>query len=152
MLNANELRIGNWVRRVRPNDIMHFIACQVDVVLLKSLLDDEKKYEGIELDEDLIQQCGFVKNERKKKISYSPHPPLNPEELVSPEFKRGWAYGLDRYFMDGKLSGYSFSVKTIMWSCAHTNSLLYLHQLQNIYFVLTGEELILAPRLTPSSS
>lgn len=120
-MTANELRIGNWVLNASSKT-----PVQVDSICNKgiSLFADccvtggelEVIYsfndlEPIPLTEEILEKCGFEKDEPK-----------------------GW---YRKGFMD-LFDGNPFHYASGNNLCP---DILYLHQLQNLYFALTGEEL-----------
>jgi len=118
MIEANELRIGNWVLYQGQFKIVRYI--QVDRIgAIKKNLQPQTmlliKCSGIPLTEEILFKCGF--------------------------FKRNGLYGIQVRINKGnhKLS-YFFLDKTLRVSNSYVPC-QYLHQLQNIYFALTGQEL-----------
>lgn len=118
-MTQEELRVGNWVQR--PKDI------RIDI------LDGERIYYLV--DDIMIRDCGYYKDN----WAFEPIP-LTPEILQKCGFKKnnvrnGYYHSkleLSVYFDDKKLSILSFE----------RYEKLYLHELQNLVFALTGEELI----------
>jgi hypothetical protein len=123
MINANELRIGNWVDggvngslyyRIKASDFAN---------------TDFTKTKPVALTEDILIKCGF-------------------EKLYSGWFKKS-------YFTDCNEAAEKMEIQYNVKSgrCAiydtHLNgspamtgkSIEYIHQLQNLYYALTGEEL-----------
>lgn len=119
MINANELRIGNWVRTSEYHN------------KITSLGTDA---------------CHTTARERKVLHTYEfVHPiPLTPEILEQCGFKTGeesWIKGMLHVAMrDGIFK---------MWYGSMNNSSIvsvqHLHQLQNLYFALFGKELTINP-------
>lgn len=119
MIQLNELRLGNWVCDSKFSQFpMQVVNLGTDYVYLDFdgnegdvWEPDIKEMCGISLTKELILKCGFV--------------------------KVGMAYKKDVFIVnswsDGRLwlgGGYG-----------HSLELKSLHQFQNIYFALTGEEL-----------
>jgi hypothetical protein len=122
MIQANELRIGNWFcnQKNQPQ--------QVEFFTLEYLCND----------------------------NFSPHDAVNPI-LITPEILEKCGFDWDNYSgkfnLDIKGMGSIdccnyLTDKTMLvyagtdMDCAFTTQpILYLHQLQNLYFALTGEEL-----------
>lgn len=121
MIQPQELRIGNWVN-VSGNTIDTYQTSkpkQVSIEFLNAIkIENDERPDGIltwfspiPLTPEILEKCGFVK--------YEP---------MMYRLKEGWH-----------------------WIAVDTNSLYingkqvvlieYLHQLQNLYFALTGEEL-----------
>lgn len=116
-MEQSELRIGNWVLdNDKPVQIFGLQASG-RIVIEDRMYDDGKK--GIEprpilINQEIIDKCGFV--------------------------KKGNARYLDGFFiyMPGSSSSdFGFGFKGI----GLIKSVKYLHELQNIYFILSGEEL-----------
>lgn len=112
MIQANELRIGNWVK-----DSFGYL-----VIGVNAKVEFASAYEPITLTPEILEKCGFD------------------------DFKSN-VYGNDEYIeldLDGDI--YNVFIKQInidetIDSILMHNQIKYLHQLQNLYFALTGEEL-----------
>lgn len=128
MTNANELRIGNWVLWNGPDHI------------------ENAKISAI-ANEEVAFKCGDYGS-----INDIQPIPLTPEILEKIGLKRdeeGWILDFDNKLYDplGRNGTGGLSQRdTTVFAYKHTNSILkvgvrYLHQLQNIYFSLTGKEL-----------
>lgn len=118
-MNANELRIGNWV------DVSGEI--QVSLLDLSNIYNWKERYRG-------YATC-----------PYRPIP-LTEEWLVKFGFEIRESHTTDRFwkndflFKDGKLYiHFSMDEGDFYVECK------YVHQLQNLYFDLTGEELTIKP-------
>jgi hypothetical protein len=111
MINANELRIGNWVTykgqsdRIERNDFA------------QTYLD---RYEPIPITSKILKKCGFEKQEDGDGGYY--HELLSENGVL---------------FIEGDKKGYT-DVFIDMWENIRVR---YLHQLQNLYFALTNSEL-----------
>ena len=124
-MNANELRIGNWVSI--DNWVIDVDEISNDKIDISNGIEpyDIKDIKPIPLTEEWLIRFGFHKSEafRTKHIG-------------------GFIDGLCELFM--KTNGsmfwvYSFSeVDGTIW---FITKITYVHQLQNLYFALTGEEL-----------
>lgn len=117
MIAANELRIGNYVA-VKGDYVASIIESGKGIDSYKFLLP-------IPLDEEWLLKFGFVKSGSFSNMS----------------FEKG-GFGIHRNILHGKFDGYNPCVKVLNW----TNTMLggefkYVHQLQNLYFALTGKEL-----------
>ncbi len=116
MIAANELRIGNLVETVIDKDSIGYIYgyTQVDSLIANFEVDANP----IPLTHEILIKCGFdewsTENYRLRK------------SLT----KNGWSSKFNYYLPYFYLSTYTGSV-----------TIKYLHQLQNLYFALTGEEL-----------
>ena len=121
MIQSNELRIGNWVKRNEYN--AKFIALSVSGLVAER--EDGARYYGaihalepIPLTEELIAKCMFSEYEFEDDIF------LHDEEDVCVQ-KSGKVY-------------YPYSFEN---SDTIGTPIRYLHQLQNLFFALTGKEL-----------
>lgn len=106
MIQANELRIGNWY-----NQFGNFH--QASWTTIKDLSEAPESQiwcKPIPITPEILDKCGFVFNSS-----------LNSYELGKYSFR----YGM--IFYDG-------------YRCSELN-FKYLHQLQNLYYALTGEQL-----------
>jgi len=138
MIQANELRIGNWLHYkideiVQPTKfrIMDDKFIQVDSIdydhLLESELPDSycinhsyrKYYSPIPLTPEILEKCGFGKEGDTYKIVTK---------------------NLDYCFKISFTGNGYFSQNAMA-----KHPILYIHQLQNLYFSLTGEELTFKP-------
>lgn len=128
-IKASELRIDNWVHFT--NSLGKEMNIQIDIALLAYMTEADPQYfrhgygieyregsiQGIQLTPEILEACGFVDNQIF-------HQTITIE--YDPVFKvvdvRQWS--------DGKTETALLPV-----------TIEYLHQLQNLYFALTGEEL-----------
>jgi hypothetical protein len=117
MIAANELRIGNWY----VNQWGEYL--QVDADLFGS--DNLESYPiPIPLTPEILEKCGFEKDNSSKYGGYLIGIGEGEKIRIVNDESIGWHY---------PLNGYRRPI---------TN---YLHQLQNLYFALTGEELNYMP-------
>lgn len=140
-MKANELRIGNLVKANYKG--ISFICDVVKIIFneifAKGIMDDDKceyefagdpeKYAGkengfepIPLTEEWLNKFGFEKESK------------NHWNIINPEYTTNWFYVLmkeGKYFIPYR------------WGKQVTGDryMIYVHQLQNLYFALTGEEL-----------
>jgi hypothetical protein len=130
-MTANELRIGNWVNWDGDD--------HQEIALVASICKEEvgfrcgdfgliENIEGILLTEDWLYKFGF-KNIDKGDNDYITYTDPNHDYYLQIDVRRkdGKYSILDNSFDDLR----DFSMIDIM----------YVHQLQNLYFALTGEEL-----------
>jgi len=118
-MQANELRIGNWIN-YKSQDI------QVASLVFDNSADRNHKeltdnIKPIPLTEQWLERFGF-------KISYDKHwydKGANRGDILSVNIKT------NECLLGSKIN----------W--AHPRTVYYVHQLQNLYFALTGEELTL---------
>lgn len=133
-MKANELRIGNWIYDdegikskvigFKPFD--HSVRC------------DEA--EGCEILVDIYQEDGTVLSGWEVDYPTCKPIPLTDEWLLKFGFKpHGGFYNLNAFDIEviGDFEYLSFSII----DSAYDFTLKYVHQLQNLYFALTGEEL-----------
>lgn len=112
-MKANELRIGNWLQRLDGS----FFQCTPNDILIIYQWDGSESLlpKPIPITEELLLKCGF-------------------EKKHTDVFIKG-IYDLEPLFSDSDEWDFCIYEK-------ETNTKLkYLHQLQNLYFALTGKEL-----------
>ena len=109
MINANELRIGNWVK-INGHEIK--LAKELFCLLL---MDQVAAPYPIQLTPEILEKCGFeMHNDRG-------------------------LWRLNNFYLHFyTLSDNEYCFK---YNDFRSSSIFYLHQLQNLYFALTGEEL-----------
>lgn len=113
-MDAKQLRIGNYVYRENSKLInQKDDVYQIENVNLQSAL----KYDPIPLTEEWLLKFGFYK------ISFSDY---GHENL------KGFIFGLSNTFE---------GITDIIARDLEINAIQYIHQLQNLYFALTEEEL-----------
>ena len=116
-MKANELRIGNLVTQIiHKNTHDQEIEIKVNWQEIWWISKGTNSYKPIPLTEEWLLKFGFEKYEFDHKENQYRH----KDRLI--------------VFRDGKFVDYGSSV-----------ILEYVHQLQNLYFALTGEELVLKP-------
>ena len=113
MIKANELRVGNWVLLGAKKRLYH----EVDSICAWG---EGTALHPIPLTPEILEKCGF--RQQGKRNLYS----------------------------DGKLAfmedadGFTFFIKdvsNVLYKSVANSKIYYLHQLQNLYFALTGDEL-----------
>jgi hypothetical protein len=112
MIKANELRIGNLV---------YLPTIEKTIVvgyhhIRYATINPDNEYEPIPLTPEILRRCGFFETSTDGEFIY------NERGIIKININN---IGL-----------ISFNVGEIIFSTVH-----YLHQLQNLYFTLTGEEL-----------
>lgn len=123
MLNASELRIGNFL----------FISGLERIVTVSAIFNTHFRCQSLE---------GKVSHEESIRVNYQPIP-LTPEILGKAGFEYVGQTTLSKddvpiyfKFIVGEIGCYAFYLnKQVRVPCIH------LHQLQNLYFTLTGIEL-----------
>lgn len=121
MIAANELRIGNWVKGiVRPKEPVQIKELSNNICKAGEYLNDYEDVLPIFLSQSILEKCGF------KRVNH-----IHGYTFYSlSESKTNRAH-IDIYPEKTSWMGYSVS------NCKH------LHQLQNLYYSLTGKELII---------
>ena len=119
MIQAKDLRIGNWVNyHYSENET---IPCKIDAQDIFNIsnryMDNHKIHSPMPLTEELLIKCGF------KKINH-----IHGYSFWAMDRKNGYPK-IDIYESRTEYMGYS--VKHVQ----------YLYQIQNLYFTLTGKEL-----------
>ena len=118
-MKANEFRIGNWVKRdTQPEgfqiDAQSFFTCE----------KHPDWYEPIPLTEEWLLKFGFVKGDNISCNDYFYRKVIDRNELtINPD------------------NGICIWGETIRDNEVSTVLIKYVHQLQNLYFALTGNEL-----------
>lgn len=122
MINANELRIGNWISVNGSHGTVN-APYLVEIVRKNNLWI--KLSDGIPLTTEILEKCGLVNSHALK-------------ERFNDGFwtKQGFATEIGYITTDDY---YEFEINGIV------RPLKYLHQLQNLYFALTGNELEYKP-------
>ena len=127
MVQAQELRIGNWVLYKDQNDNPEFTPiniCVPDLVIMREQKSGESdygiEYKPIPITPEILEKAGFEKDIQM----------MMPIDLLS---------GRERFHVEsGKATIVCGRGPHLVWldfECKH------LHQLQNLYFALTGQEL-----------
>jgi hypothetical protein len=122
-MKASELRIGNYIL----TDDDQFVTVDNNVFRAFSFPESEKWYKPIPLTEEWLIKFGFnchtVENEART-IFYSKNWGINGVEIIC----------LDYHYK---------GIFEYQVAKARYKEVKYVHQLQNLYFALTGEELII---------
>jgi len=137
-MKENELRIGNLIYH---DDLIEYDKYEIHIVDAESFYRIQKfpySYMGIELTEEWLLKFGFektphftVNNAIIKKIGRRKH--LSIEYVGTPN-EMVWLCYMDdenSEFIDDLVCVHNFDY----------DGKLHVHQLQNLYFALTGEEL-----------
>jgi hypothetical protein len=122
MIQANELRIGNWIR-IRESDT----KVQVEAYMLA--ISELSNCQPIPLTPEILEKCGFEKQESADQYGWY---------LGAGRRCLCWCYS-DIVSLEFKKCQSDYSDTLFDFSCK------YLHQLQNLYFALTSEELTFKP-------
>jgi hypothetical protein len=124
MINANELRIGNWIKHGESPGMHEFpnTLFQVSTDLFYDIARghiSEYHLEPIPLTPELLEKCGFEKR------------PMAYMRLKS-----------DSFYISVRTKHMTFAIsKSDKATWRLMVNIKYLHQLQNLYFALTGKEL-----------
>lgn len=124
MIQANELRIGNLLQcsltkaLLRVTDISETGFTTYVIDRSKYPLPDGWSAQGIPLNEYILLKCGFVCETKNKGLESEFKVYINGEFVFNTSHKSFW-WRNSKIFIQPK----------------------YLHQLQNLYFALTGKEL-----------
>lgn len=117
-MKANELRIGNWVWN-EPQQI----PVQVDIKILQEQLNADKgfgeSWQPIPITEEMLLKFGFVFG-------------MKFQDFVRGKYCYVEILGCNFYGYFSENGVFYFNSKT---------EIKHIHQLQNLYFALTGEEL-----------
>ena len=135
MIQPNELRIGNWVKFI-------YTCMQVGHGTFEDCkktndTDAPFKYEPIPLTSEILEKCGFKLNDDRDLKTRHPEDNLKYSLEVS-EYQYIGVTNDDSWFVGGHHSN-PFYGHYLRYDFK------YLHQLQNLYFALTNEELIYKP-------
>lgn len=112
-MGANELRIGNYLKE---SNLIDFI--KINITDIECIQRGDINYQSIPLTEDWLLRFGFIKNKFD-------------------EFFEIENCQIEIYLFDNE-SKYTVCVDSVV-----NKNIKYVHQLQNLYFALTGEELTL---------
>ena len=129
MINPNELRLGNYVLHKTG---IRIVPVQCSLQHFELLLKGESKnFFPFTLKAELLEKCGFTENKKY---------PLLPEarefKLMLPVIGNS----KNEIFAYIKNNKECFGLATLN-GLPISNNFYNLHQLQNLYFALTGEEL-----------
>ena len=123
MIKANELRTGNIVMRLNKFDRLPRITKIIGMMIFQAEKEPEE-FDPIPITEEWLRRMGF------KML------PIGKYEDAGNWIRRLQANG-DVMHFDDRHNNFSYNGCTI-WT-----SPKFVHQLQNLYFALTGEELII---------
>jgi hypothetical protein len=119
-MKASELRIGNLVdlgnRIAKVTEINHLACVVVDLEETQDTIEDYERVKGIILTEEWLLRFGFEKNDNNQFILME-----GSVDILFNKDLNGWT-----------CDGINFSI----------NMTEHVHHLQNLYFALTGEELV----------
>lgn len=125
---ANELRIGNWV--------MYSSKIQVNENKIRECVDHPDRFVPIPLTEEWLERFGFLYNDK--------HCRFDSEMWNVRNRPEGKEISMNIWKATGsKDSGYWGVTlrEELVFDDVTPVAIQYVHQLQNLYFALTGEEL-----------
>ena len=133
MINANELRLGNLLLHKSNGRISNVPCTYLHFDLLSK--GDTVSFYPVTLKPELLTKCGFIENK-----DYPLAPQSREFILVLPVIgsNKNEIYGYV------KSNGECF-VRAAVNGAVASNNFFHLHQLQNLYYMLTGEELEIKP-------
>lgn len=153
MIQANELRIGNYLKK-------DGVIVKIDARSIFDIWNESKVYEPIPITEENILRLRRVQSEDFQPLEFSMTPP--GKRQTENNFWSNWMNDDYRLHLSPsydyeKLDGRFIKSKQIkFWFCWYQsngqwflpiknirgkNQLKYIHQLQNLFFALSGEEL-----------
>ena len=129
MIAANELRIGNWVNYDSDDTPFCVIEIAISGISVKNSEEETwieiDQFSPIPLSSEILEKCGFICENANEDDRYY-HLRLSNEKYCDLSFITGDKNG----FMEVCLFPYETYFRY-----------QYLHQIQNLYFTLTNEEL-----------
>ncbi len=123
MINVNELRRGNIIYNLQNEyDKRQVVVTGITSIMIacKEIVADHKFFEPIELTEEWILKAGFINTLEPTYFEYK-----NKDFLIS----------MDNGIVD-------LCVGEYVENASKLKHLKYIHQLQNLFFSLCGEELV----------
>lgn len=135
MIKANEFRIGNTVslNSINYKNIQTEIAGIANIFFsCKEGVFAPENFEPIQLTEEILLKCGFEK-----------HKPVLGSFLKTPSgTAKGYGFRFHTQYPFSKDNFLAATETYYMEQPIYVKcGLTYIHQLQNLYFALTGEEL-----------
>ena len=130
MIKANEFRLGNYVLQKKNNRVSTAVCSYEHFEMMAK--NDLKDLFAVVLKSELLQKCGFNEN-----VDYPLLPDAREFILLLP-VNGSHKNEIHAYI---KNNGECFARATLDGAPA-SNSIYFLHQLQNLYYSLTGEELL----------
>jgi hypothetical protein len=136
MIQTNELRIGNYIHRLDLKGGVGYIDCEKRMIGIKNAPLISVKVAGV-VSGKVIFGDGVQEAECLSPI------PLTEEILLKCGFEdMGYGlYSLVNLFLNSNNDGFGIEISSNEDSFFKGVRITSLHQLQNLYFALTGEEL-----------
>jgi len=119
-MKEQELRIGNWVRHLKEEETVTWLSTD-------SINNIQGWYEPILLTKEWLIKLGFYKERTGDRLTIEAWSPGHPSQRFNIDFKNGKILLISRYQGDS--------------DHLTMDHIKFVHQLQNLYFALTGEEL-----------
>ena len=129
MIEASELRLGNYILHKGGVRIVP-VKCTLEHFNLIAKGAANTMF-PIPLKPDVLQKCGFIENTK-----YYQHPEAHEYILTLPVM--GVNVNEIRAYLNSKNESYA---RAVVNEIVISNNLYHLHQLQNLYYALTGKEL-----------
>jgi len=114
-MNANELRIGNWIQHKKGDILQMNIYHLSDIIGGTEISEQRHQYNPIPLTQEWLLKFGFEKDEDEEGTWYN--------QIALYEGNECFNYNASFFEHDNFVS------------------IEYVHQLQNLYYALTGLEL-----------
>lgn len=153
-MKAEELMIGNIILSGKHQLVGYVKSIFGDDVLLEDKLTGEewqpelKDCAGIPLTEEWLVKFGFTRHCRVKVLNAYEYTLRIDETNLDIEVQQGYQGDNNRFRVNLSVDGEEYAEEPQSINNAWLNHIRYVHQLQNLYFALTGEEL----KLTASQS
>jgi hypothetical protein len=129
MINENELRLGNYILQKLNTRILPVKCTHQHFELLKN--GNAKEIFPVILKAEILEKCGFTENKK-----YALLPDAREFILVLPVI--GNANNEIRAYIKNNKECFA---RVVLNNLPVSNNFYNLHQLQNIYFALTNEDL-----------
>ena len=129
MINENELRLGNYILQKVNTRIIPAKVTHQHFELVKT--GNTKDLFPLTLKAEILEKCGFIENKK-----YALLPDAREFILVLPII--GNANNEIRAYIKNNKECFA---RAVVNGLTASNNLYHLHQLQNLCFALTGEEL-----------
>jgi hypothetical protein len=131
MISANELRLGNYLMQKIATRILT-VQCSFQHFELLAKREN-KDFFPVLLRAELLEKCGFIENK-----DYPLLPEAREFKLVMPVIGNN-KNEIYAYIKNNK----ECFGRAVVNSLPVSNNFYHLHQLQNLYFALTAEELVI---------
>jgi hypothetical protein len=122
-MDARELRMGNLFVDKQTQTIINVIGLTENIITFSGHFKNDWKAEPIPLTEEWLLKFGF--------------------EMIEDKTEEVWYWAYKDFVLEPTFFcfGYASPIVFDLIRVNEENPLIYVHQLQNIYFALTGEEL-----------